>query len=105
MPRVQDLGQGWRLVHDWTVIRKISEPNVKNKKKFHFIQLPGFDTDKFPFIVYSGNKTINLLNIRDFNSQVESLVINASQPGQRGLFFVKESFGYSLHFTAKQKID
>ena len=93
------------LIHDWIIIRTIPESIPGNKKKFHLVPLPHFDEQKFPFIALSGTKTMNLINVQDLNSVVSPLIINTDQPGQRGFFFTIESFGASLHFTSKQKID
>ena len=69
------------LVHDWCIIKEIQESNPKNKKKFYLMPLPHFDEYKFPFIAFSGSKTMNLINVRDKDARVEPLIINANLPG------------------------
>ena len=83
----------------------IPEPNVNNQIKAHLVALPGFDVERFPFIACSGSATINLINVRDAVPSTEKLIKNVDSPGQRGLFFRKEHFGYSLHFTIRREID
>jgi len=58
------------VVHNWQVLHEIIEPNVGNTNKYWLSLLPGFDEQKFPFIICSGWETYNLINISNFHMQV-----------------------------------
>ena len=61
--------------------------------------LPSFDADTFPFLAISGNKTLNILNIK---TQMMQPLVDAdvrAYLGQQSFFFKKEKQGYSFHFV------
>ena len=52
------------LVKEWKVVKVISEKDPGNARKFWFQPLPFFHADEFPFMVCSGTKSFNLINLR-----------------------------------------
>ena len=51
------------LVKEWKVVKVISEKDPGNARKYWFQPLPFFDPEEFPFIVCSGTKSFNLINL------------------------------------------
>ena len=49
------------LVKNWKVIRRINDFDTKNINKYSLNPFPGFDLEKFPFIVSSGESTFNII--------------------------------------------
>ena len=67
--------------------------------------MPMFDEVKYPFLVCVGREMISLINISEFKMQP---LINAPCMNvrcQQALFFKKEDFGYTAHFTTKELTD
>ena len=59
------------IVHDWEAVKGIiEEPHPGNDQKFFMTTLPGFDIDTFPFVVTSGRKSINLVNVKEGRMQI-----------------------------------
>ena len=59
------------IVHDWEVVSGIiQEPYPGNDQKYLMAALPGFDIETFPFVVVSGRKTINLVNVKEGRMQI-----------------------------------
>ena len=52
------------LVKEWKVVKVISEKDPGNARKYWFQPLPFFHADEFPFMVCSGKKSFNLINLR-----------------------------------------
>ena len=59
------------IVHDWIAANKvIKEISPGNDKKYLLRTLPGFDEETYPFVVASGSKTINLINVKENHMQI-----------------------------------
>ena len=52
------------LVHNWQVTRRINDPDTKNINKYTYYLFPEFDEEDFPFIVSSGESTMNIVNVK-----------------------------------------
>ena len=52
------------VVHQNAIIKTIAEPNLNNNEKNLLMLIPDFHEEQFPFIVSTGNETLNLVNIR-----------------------------------------
>ena len=63
------------IVSDWKVTQLIKDPDSGNIQKFMLMPLPGFDKDTFPFVVCSGGKSMNLINVKNYQMQV---MVNAT---------------------------
>ena len=59
------------LFHDWVRIRVYSDtsPQHSLKAKGYLTTLPGFDIASFPFVAQAGDKSINLINLREASSE------------------------------------
>ena len=55
---------GLFIVDHWKVTHEITDPVAGNIQKHWLSVLPKFDLETFPFIVCSGYKTFNLINVR-----------------------------------------
>ena len=66
--------------------------------------LSGFDMETFPFIVWSRETTINLVNLKE--QFVEPLITREyasyEHRGQDSFFLKGKIYGMSIHFSAKQ---
>ena len=51
------------LVKEWKVVKVIKEKDPANVSKYWFQPLPFFHPEEFPFIVCSGTKSFNLINL------------------------------------------
>ena len=58
------------VVHQNTIVATIAEPNPSNNEKNLLMLIPDFHEDKLPFIVSTGNETLNLVNISTGRTQV-----------------------------------
>ena len=52
------------LVNNWKVTRRINDPDTKNINKYTYYQFPEFDEEDFPFVVSSGESTMNIVNVK-----------------------------------------
>ena len=52
------------LVHDWTKVIFISDPNPANSFKCFAFPIPFFDQETYPFIIVCGQASLSLLNIK-----------------------------------------
>ena len=57
------------LVNNWRVIKTIDDPD-RNSSKFSLTPFPGFDDEKFPFIVVSGLKYFSIVNVQTGHTDV-----------------------------------
>jgi len=64
-----DMSQYLLIVQDWKVIHQITESDPGNTEKFWQHPLPGFDMEKFPFLISSGKESYNLVNVKDGTMQ------------------------------------
>lgn len=66
--------------------------------------VPDFNLDYFPFIIWSRENAINLVNVK--KGFVEPLIIrdyaSYDKKGQQSFFIKKKIYGMSIHFTTKQ---
>ena len=94
------------LLENWVVIRKFEDPSELNNRSLQgwLCKLPGFNMEKFPFIVWSGETSINLVNINE--GFTEPLIYrdyaSFDHRGQQGVFCKGKLYGMTLHFSAKQ---
>ena len=80
------------------MIKRVSDPDEGNVSKHQITMLPSFDPE-FPFLAFSGSKTLNILNIETQTMQtlIDSPVVAYS--GQQAFFFKKERSGHTLYFV------
>ena len=80
------------------LIKRVSDPDAGNGNKDQITMLPSFDPE-FPFLAFSGGKTLNILNIETQTMQtlIDSPVVAYS--GQQAFFFKKERTGHALYFA------
>ena len=52
------------LVHDWSAVKLITEPNPANTMKAYAFPVPDFDKELNPFIVVLGKASLNILNVK-----------------------------------------
>ena len=90
------------VVYKQKVIRRIDDPNLKNSEKNLLMLIPDFNEEKFPFILSTGNETLNLVNLH--TSKTQALVkwpIYGIGP-QQTVLFEKEDYGFSLLFASRK---
>ena len=86
------------------MIKRVSDPDAGNVNKKQITMLPSFDPE-FPFLAFSGMKTLNILNIETQTMQIliDSPVVAYS--GQQAFFFKKERTGHGLYFVKETEDD
>ena len=90
------------IVHNWHVVHKLTDLNPKNISKRSFTLFPDFDPVKLPFILVSGESSINIVNV---NKAHEDVLIKAKTStcfaaAQTSCFFTTEKDeDITLHFT------
>ena len=90
------------IVHNWSVVHKLTDPDPKNTFKRSFILFPDFDPVKLPFILVCGDSSINIVNVTKAH---EDVLIKAKTStrwtgAQTSCFFTKEKHdAVTLHFT------
>ena len=86
------------------MIKRVSDPDAGNVNKHQITMLPSFDPE-FPFLAFSGHKTLNILNIETQKMQtlIDSPVV--AYPGQQVFFFKKERSGQALYFVTATEDD
>ena len=52
------------LIHDWSTVKLITEPNPANTMKTCAFPAPDFDEETNPFIVVFGDASLNILNVK-----------------------------------------
>ena len=52
------------IVHDWKVVLRIDDPDASNINKYSITPFAGFDLAKFPFVVTSGESSLNIVNVK-----------------------------------------
>ena len=92
------------IAHDWKVVHLIRDTNQFNIDKHWIALLPDFNENTFPFIVFSGNGSFNLVNVKDAHMDVLIQIETRSDRGQEGAFFIRERDGFDMHFTTFQNI-
>ena len=93
------------VVHEWQVVHRIKETSAGNTMKFWIAPLPGFDEEKFPFVICNGWETYNLINTKEFSMQTLVNATGMNCRSQVGAFFVKEEYGFNMHFATQTLTD
>ena len=57
------------ILNKFSVTNRIVDQDVGNTQKTQLIPMRGFDYETFPFVVSSGMKSINLINVRENTMQ------------------------------------
>ena len=52
------------IVKDWQVTQEIDDPVIENIGKYWICHLPFFNETTFPFLIVSGMKSFNLVNVQ-----------------------------------------
>ena len=52
------------LVHDWSTVKLITEPNPANTFKTYAFPVPDFNEETNPFIIVLGKASLSILNVR-----------------------------------------
>ena len=76
------------------VVKRIDDPDAANSNKNQITMLPSFDPVRFPFFAVSGNKTLNILNIKTHMMQTLVDAQVTAYPGQQAFFFKKYNKNY-----------
>ena len=86
------------------MIKRVSDPDAGNVNKQQITMLPSFGPE-FPFLAFSGSKTLNILNIETQTMQtlIDSQVV--AYPGQQAFFFKKKRTGHALYFVQQAADD
>ena len=88
------------LLTDWQVILTVKDPFYKNINKNYIAALPGFDIQEFPFLLMSGDRSFNLLNVQ--NGHIEPFINapNSVKDCQQAFCFTESKKGNRvLHFS------
>ena len=85
------------LVHDWTNVILITDPNPLNTDKNFAFPIPEFDEESNPFIAVCGNACLSLLNVKNHMFQP---LINQSLIDHFPAFIKREDYGLSVHFAS-----
>ena len=80
------------------MIKRVSDPDAGNTLKNQITMLPSFDPE-FPFLAFSGQKTLNILNIKTQTMQILIDTKVVAYSGQQAFFFKKERTGHALYFV------
>ena len=69
--------------------------------------LAGFSINHFPFVVWSRENSINLVNIKEGSVEplIERNYAAFDHRGQESFYLSGKIYGMSLHFTAKQEFE
>ena len=59
------------ILHNWNVIKCLSSFSIGDVTRHCFL-LHGFNEEKFPFVVCSGQRTFSLINVKEF--RIEHLI-------------------------------
>jgi len=88
------------VTQNWQVAHIIKDQNLANSLKHWISPLPGFDKDSFPFLLCSGRKSFNLVNVKNRSMQVLIDSPAVHHNGQTAAFFKAESKnGFSINFA------
>ena len=88
------------LVKDWSVTRRINDPDSKNINKYSINMFEGFDIETFPFVVTSGESTFNIVNVKTGHMEVLIKAATSVLHAQCSVFFVPDQDGtVSMHFA------
>ena len=94
------------IVHDWEVVRRIEDSDMKNQNKYSIEPIPGFDIEKFPFLVCSGESSFNLFSVKDYYMELLVNAATSAMHAQTAFFFDKEKGGaLTMHFTTTRAND
>ena len=93
-------------LHNWQVHHVYDNTVYKDNfdRKGYFLPVLGFDLEKFPFIVVSGQNDIKLINVN--TDYIEPLIKTKATVtyGQEPFFFIKSDFGMTLNFTTGRRL-
>ena len=69
--------------------------------------LPGFDEDKFPFVISSGDESLNLINVKDdYHEPLIKAPVWTDGPQQAVLFLLDDENdpkkGFDMHFCSRR---
>ena len=90
------------ISHNWNITHVLFKIQPGNFNKHWIRPLPGFDLDKYPFLVCSGRENYNLINVKTFKMEKFVMAPNVNIRFQSAFFFMKEDYGFSMHFTTKE---
>ena len=65
------------IIQYWQVIHTVNEPDPTNIEKYWMSPLPYFHPVTFPFLVCSGKKTFNIINVQ--TSRMDVLIKGSAQ--------------------------
>ena len=97
------------IVDSWEIVKRVEDSDFKNIDKYFMTTMPGFDEETFPFILLSGESSINILNVND--GSMEPLIAAASNPkrAQTAFFFIKRTNALvdsiEMHFSTTRTSD
>ena len=92
------------VIKKWCVTNRISD-DQGNTKKHQLLPISGYDYETLPFVVSSGKKSINLINVQSATMQPLVQAGTWCYPGQSVAFFKAEEAGISLQYTTRTADD
>ena len=78
---------------------------MKNQNKYSIEPIPGFDIEKFPFLVCSGESSFNLFSVKDYYMELLVNAATSAMHAQTAFFFDKENGSLTMHFTTTRAND
>ena len=92
------------VINKWCVTNRISD-DQGNTLKYQLLPISGYDYDTLPFVVSSGSKSINLINVKSTTIQPLVQASTDCYAGQSVAFFKAEEAGISLQYTTRTADD
>ena len=88
------IGPDLLITKKMQVVKRIIDTDRGNVQKFQITMMPSFDPVRFPFIAFSGYKTLNILNIKTHMMQTLVDAQVTAYHGQQAFFFKKYNKNY-----------
>ena len=88
------------IVHNWRVVMLIKDPDIRNISKYSITPFLGFNEETFPFVVTSGESSINIVNVKTMTMDVLVKCATSVLHAQTSVFFDKDEEGVTtMHFA------
>ena len=87
------------ITKDWSVIHRIDDPDKGNTTKYQLALIPSFDETSLPFVLMSGVKSLNIVNVKKFNIQPLVLSPIYTYRGQQAFYLTEDKDGVNLFFA------
>ena len=90
------------FIEDWAAVRHLKQPHA-NIYQFCMKPHPLFDEKRFPFVVCLGKSFYSWINVVENRVQIFIQSGRELIPNTDAFFFLKQTYGYSLHFVEEQE--